>query len=367
MHAIAGRYIVVFCLLMSANASAQVAPQTSPPRPPARSLIDVDLELQRQRDQLAEVRRDQLNYQIERDLLKETYSSNLQTINLVLAIILAAFAALGYLGLRSLGTLRSQFQTDLDQFRAAKADLDRQVKELSMEQARASTLVTNLEAENKEQDRRLQSLELREKAGALIAQANFSLALEYLALGLEMTPNDTVMLRQRAHCLTKLGRLSDAIGVNETVLKLKPDDEGAVEDLAEFYLLANRVADSERIIATHPGLIEKRSPLLPWYFEAIKLLLKGDVEELTQHVRGLLSLTPAGQAPRIPTWGFQEVRAAFSSRQDLSGRSVFFRAIDFLEGRIDSSALFPAPQPPDAGGAQTQAAPATEPNASAAK
>jgi hypothetical protein len=45
-----------------------------------------------------EVRRDQLNYKIERDLLKETNSSNIQTINIVIAIVLSIFSVLGFLG-----------------------------------------------------------------------------------------------------------------------------------------------------------------------------------------------------------------------------------------------------------------------------
>jgi tetratricopeptide (TPR) repeat protein len=236
----------------------------------------------------------------------------------------------------------------------AKADLDHQVKDLTSEQSRASTLVTRLEVENKEQDRRLRSLELREKAGALIAQGNYELALEYLILGLEMTPNDTVMLRQRAQCLTRLGRLSEAIAVNENVLKLKPGDDGAIADLAEAYLLANRVPDGERIIADNASVIEKRSPILRWYFDAIILLLKGDEERLTEHVRGLLSLTPTGQGARMPTWSFQEVRAAYANRPDLAGKKIFFRAIDLIEGRIDSTALFPAAQLPAKEGSQAQ-------------
>jgi len=46
------------------------------------------IEVQKLKDSVSEIRRDQLNYKIEKDLLKETFSSNYQTINIVLAIIL---------------------------------------------------------------------------------------------------------------------------------------------------------------------------------------------------------------------------------------------------------------------------------------
>ena len=53
-------------------------------------------------DQFKEIRRDELNYQIEKDLLKETYSSNLQTLNLVLTIVLGLFSIIGFLGIRDI-------------------------------------------------------------------------------------------------------------------------------------------------------------------------------------------------------------------------------------------------------------------------
>src|SRR5688572_24563921 len=60
-------------------------------------------ELARLKEQLSEVRRDQLTYQIERDLLKEAYSSNLETVNLAITLGLALLAVLGFAGVRSIG------------------------------------------------------------------------------------------------------------------------------------------------------------------------------------------------------------------------------------------------------------------------
>ena len=98
--------ILVFGLAIFAkeNIAAQQSP-TSPAPSTSNSQADEQRELNRLNDALAEVRRDQLNYKIERDLLKNAYTSSFQTINLVLTMILGAFAVLGYLGLRGLGTL----------------------------------------------------------------------------------------------------------------------------------------------------------------------------------------------------------------------------------------------------------------------
>ena len=79
--------IIIYSLLFSLN--AQKADSSANEK--------LENELKKLSDQVTEVRRDQLNYQIEKDLLKETYSSNMDTINIVIAIILAIFGIIGFL------------------------------------------------------------------------------------------------------------------------------------------------------------------------------------------------------------------------------------------------------------------------------
>ena len=321
--------------------SQTVPSQSSGPGAPSLA-PESERELRRLNEVVLEVRRDQLNYRIERDLLKETYSSNIQTINSVLAIILGAFTILGYLGLRSLGSLRSDFQRDLEQFRTARSQLDEQVKALERDQELSNTQVKQLKAENREQNKRLRSLEVREKAGALIAQDQYSLALEYLGIGLEMTPDDVVMLRQRAQCLTYLDRMTEAITANEAVLKVKPDDRGAITDLAEFYLLSQRFRQHDAIVETHRDVLEARSPVFLWYLEALKLLMKGQGEKLPAHLSTLLATVPHDKTNKIRGWRFAEVRTALARRDDLVNKELFLRVLDFLEGKVEAAAVIPA-------------------------
>lgn len=336
--------VIGLVLLSGSLFAAMQEPRRSPPSAPT----DTERELKRLNDSLSEVRRDQLNYQIERDLLKETYSSNLQTINLILAMILGTFAILGYLGLRSLGTLRADFQRDLEQFRARRADLEAQLKDLEIKQSQANIDVEKLRAENEEQDRRLRGLEVREKVGTLISQSNFGLALDYVNVGLQMTPTDPVMMRQRMHCLSKLGRLAEAITAYEEFLKTEPNDQTAITNLAEFYLLAGRFEDYHRLIGTHRDVIDRQSPILFWYFEATKLLLKGNTDALKAHLAELPAGVPREKTPKILNWNYAEARAAVAGRTDLPGRKLFFATLDFLEGKLDADGLNAVITAPDA-------------------
>ena len=79
-----------------------------------KGTLNVPEKLARIEESISEIRRDQLNYRIERDLLKEAFSSNYQTINIVIAIILGVFSVIGFLGIRDIGTIRRQYFNELN-------------------------------------------------------------------------------------------------------------------------------------------------------------------------------------------------------------------------------------------------------------
>jgi hypothetical protein len=90
------RLIIVSCLsvlmIVLLSASLSVHAQSKEDK-------SLQIKIQKLEDNVSEVRRDQLNYKIEKDLLKETFSSNYQTINIVLAIVLGIFTIVGFLEL----------------------------------------------------------------------------------------------------------------------------------------------------------------------------------------------------------------------------------------------------------------------------
>src|SRR5438876_10467 len=72
-----------------------------------------DATIRRLEEQLSEIRRDQLNYRIEKDLLKETYSSNYQIVNGALAFFLTAASIIGFLGIRDINALKKDYMAEL--------------------------------------------------------------------------------------------------------------------------------------------------------------------------------------------------------------------------------------------------------------
>ena len=187
--------------------------------------------------QLEEVRRDQLNYEIERDLLKETFSSNLQTVNVVVTIILATFAILGFLGVRSIGHTRQEFRDELHQVRELRSRSESRLSEIESHQKLAQSRLDEVAELNTEQDQRLKLLEIQERAAALQSAGEYARALEYIAIGLGSDSDNEALLELKRRSLGSLKRTVEWASVLEHLLTLDPKNGSAGPDLCEFHLL----------------------------------------------------------------------------------------------------------------------------------
>ena len=287
------------------------------------------------------MRRDQLNYQIEKNLLKETYSSNFQTINIVLTIVLSAFSILGYLGLKNVGSLREAFDKELQEYRGMKKELELDLKNLKAEQTLAKTQVEKLAAKNEEQDRRLKALEIQEKVISLMKEGQHNLALDYLKVGLILTPDNVMLHKFQADCLGIVGRFTDAIESYICILKLDPQMSPAILNLAELYALTGPSDELDLHMKTHQGILERRAKFsLMWYLTAINLFMKGDLKSLIAHVPKLLEKVPAGKnAPLLGKWRDEEVLRVLSDRAALPGAQLMLSIVSFFKGEIDKAVL----------------------------
>ncbi|HEY1047976.1 MAG TPA: hypothetical protein VGF79_16160, partial [Bacteroidia bacterium] len=61
-----------------------------------------------------QIETNQLNYKIEKDLLKETYSNNYERINLIITIVLALIAILGALGIKDINNIQKNYKLELE-------------------------------------------------------------------------------------------------------------------------------------------------------------------------------------------------------------------------------------------------------------
>ncbi|HEX7476535.1 MAG TPA: hypothetical protein VF331_01890 [Polyangiales bacterium] len=339
----------IVCLLFYADI-ATAEPETVPAdSAPASARVDQRIavptsqqagdsaRLQRLEERVTEVRRDELNYQIERDLLKEAYSSRLETINIVIAISLALLAILGFLGVRSVSATRDEFRAELERLRDLRSRSETRLLEIEAEQVKARAKFEELTKTNAEQDQRLRLLELQEKVISLIKDRAFSRALDYIAAGLSTSPRDTTLLRSKSSCYFFLFRISDAIPVLELLREIDPQDTGTVCDLCEAYLLVRDRKSHLELVDQEPRALASK-PFLTWYFEAARCYQDGDETRLVAHVRDLLKQLPS-QKQRHNRWRYDEIRHELLSDAETKMKTIFLAALSVLEGTTDPAEL----------------------------
>ncbi len=208
--------------------------------PQEQKILVLENRLKINTESLDAVRRDQLNYNIEKNLLKEAYASNMQTINLIIALILGSLTILGYAGVRSINSIKKDFKGELDNLILLRSEFDLKMRDVDDQLLNAKKRYDELAQVNEKQDKRLQILEIQEKSAALIKEKNFSNALRYIDIGLSLSSHDISFLSMKALCLLCLKRFDECIFAYEILLSQDSNNISAITNLIELYLLTGK-------------------------------------------------------------------------------------------------------------------------------
>lgn len=282
------------------------------------------------KQQLQEVRRDQLNYQIERDLLKETYSSNLQTVNVVITIVLGTFTILGFLGVRSIGLTRQEFRDELDQLREIRTRSEVRLAEIEAQQKLAQNQLDDVSKLNIEQEQRLKLLEIQEQASSSVSQSQYQRALDYISVGLELDPDDITLLQLKWNSLVRLKRFDEVRVVLEKLIEIDPLNDGAAKDLCEMYLLLGLRQEYSALSSTYSSAIQAL-PHLAWFFQAVILYQDSEELPLRDHIK-LLAESLSPEKKSYSTWSYDEIRSTIESDEATPSKKLLLRTFEVLDG-----------------------------------
>lgn len=307
--------------------------------------LDIAPRLENVENGIKEVRRDQLNYSIEKDILKETYASNLQTINSVITLILGTFSILAFFGIRSIGSIRQEFQKELQQLRDVREESERRLREIESQQSKAKERLDQIADANVKQDARLKVLELIESVSSTINLGNYPHALEYIKIGLEMDSKNVQLHRFKEHCLLKLGRFAEAMEVQEELLRLDASDSSAASNLCEMSLLLGNEDRYKELSGKFSDVISKREHL-GWFFESLRLYMSQEDDALLEHIKKLRKLLPADKKKYL-SWGFDECRRYIGENCEREIAALLFRAYSALGGQISSNDIWPEQEKPE--------------------
>ena len=269
--------LVLGCLISAASPTTSV-PNSKPPHQADKAQPSEALEhkFKLLQDDVDAIRRDQLNYKIEKDLLKETYASNIQTINIIITIALCVLAVVGYVGVKNINDLKVEFKSELDKLTASKQKLEEDIKTINQEFAQNKAKFTELEVQNIKQNSRLQLLELQEKAGNFINGKNHLRALEYITIGLNIDPKDRILLGQKATCEWGLNRTDEALQTYLKIIEIDPSDYSIINNAAELSAITNKQDEFEHFIKSYGSHLQsKDNGWFVYYLNAVKKIQRG--------------------------------------------------------------------------------------------
>jgi tetratricopeptide (TPR) repeat protein len=300
-----------------------------------KDTLNVPEKLTRIEESISEIRRDQLNYRIERDLLKEAFSSNYQTINIVLAIILGVFSVIGFLGIRDIGTIRRQYFDELNKLNDLRRDFEARIAKYQSEQDKVKEDYFTVLKTNEEQNRRIKVLELQEKVGSLMRTNNYQRALEYAIPALEMDPNNQSLLEQKGLCLWRLRDMPGAITTFAKLVEIDQNNFIAVSNLLEIYLITNRLDDFRALYQKNKaGVTAQEGAPITTYFEVLEAYQQNDVPKIKNLIQEYIKSLTSNKEKRT-AWDFSDAQKALSPKSDEARGALLNVLVAILTGELD--------------------------------
>lgn len=152
-------------------------------------------------NRLSEVRRDQLNYKIENDLIKDIYKINYERINIFITLILGIIAILGYLGIKDIGVIKREYTEELDNIKIIKDQFEIKTNEFDDKKMKIEDEIKSILKENQLQNEKIKFIELKEKMRSLFKDRMLTPALEFSNAALEINPTDQICLNMKGSIL----------------------------------------------------------------------------------------------------------------------------------------------------------------------
>lgn len=289
---------------------------------------------------VAEIKRDQLNYQIEKDLLKETYSTNYNSINSIISIgllfITILGALFGYIGFKNIAEIRKEYKHELAELTKTKAQFDARLKAITKREAEVNAKIQIIEKQNSVQNEKIKLLEIKEKISGLIKKSNFDRALDYIAIGLEMVDDDLELLQQKVFCYTRNEKFKPAIETNKLIVSIEKKnddilDYGSQQNLAELFLFVKDFRSYKLLI---DEIKDKSEKTVLFFLDALHYYILNDKDNFLKIIDTHISHKEITKDTIEISWDLTDARE-FSKKNKNDLFNLFNSYLKMLGGEIE--------------------------------
>lgn len=225
----------------------------------------------------------QINYKIEKDLLKETYSNNYERINTVITFVLGLIGVIGFVGIKDIGSIKKEYESELKSLKELKIEFEAKYNEFDIEKSKVDEELKRIVEENQRQNENIKFLELKEKVIDLTKGKRWSSALEFANAALDLKPDDTNLLNRKGSILIKLNQLSDAVNSFRKALDIDGDDTTTVQNIVECLYFSGSIPEAKKIIEAHSEKFgEKEDGKLKEFLDILELYHDKDKGKLIE-------------------------------------------------------------------------------------
>ena len=287
-----------------------------------------------------EVKRDQNNYVIEKDLLKETYSNNYDRINLVLTALLGIFAVLTFFGIRDINSIKKEYKEELEKLRKLQLDIEGKSKEFDVSKKKYDEEITQILKQNEEQNKKIKILEIKDKIATLFKEKQFGSALEFCAVALELSPNDQALQFEKGKILGKLNRFGEAIEAYEKILLVDNSHSPTISNVTELYLFLNQPEKANSLIQAHPNcFIDRQDLKLLDFFDLIKKYHNNDIAGMKEYAKAVIDKQNPATQKKYSGWDFSDALTFSYYEPEGEKKDVLRTILFYLNGSVKGTDL----------------------------
>lgn len=289
---------------------------------------------------LKQVEVNQLNYKIEKDLLKETYSNNYENINIIVTIVLGVIGVLGYLGLKDITAIKKEYEAELSKLREIQSEFNLKSKELDTNKMKLEEDLKSIIRDNEEQSRKIKFIELKDKVRTLIKDNSLTGALEFANAALQID-EDVDLLNQKGIILCRLNQLPEAIETFNTALNHNPTHSTTLLNTVECLYFAKDLEPAKKIISENNSLFENKAQgMLMELLRIIELFHNEDKDALLAIAKGYVTYDNLKvKSKRVIGWDLQEANFFVYHQKDGDLKAILANIFWYLDAQIDGETL----------------------------
>lgn len=278
----------------------------------------------------------QINYKIEKDLLKETYSNNYEKINFTITFLLTIMGLFGFFGLRDITATKKEYESELNSLKILKIEFTNSIQALNNENSKIETELKSILLENKEQDRKIKFLELKDKTHNLYKERNFVSALDFANAALEIKPEDQFINDTKAKILCNLNNFEEAEIIFKKVYDISPEINSTIFNYVEVLFLNGKIDTGKKLIEKHRRILENRSGgKLFKLFSLFETYYNKNIPELEKFVFELINDSNLQlKSKYIDNWNLTEALTFIHFQKESREKEIVQNLLWFIDGQL---------------------------------